>query len=216
MISKPWNWVGVDDKVWLTPSSEFYYLRDRWKALGLTNVLDLGCGKGRHAIAFARDGFNVSACDLSQLAVDITKENVKAQGLNVDVISADILDLPYANDSFDAIFSYHVISHTDTDGLKHAISEIKRIVRSGGEIFVDLVSKESLLFKRAKKFIDANTFVMEEIEAEKGLPHCCVDYSDIVEFFKGFDLLSVQLRFSYNIATTERYGGHYFIHAVKK
>lgn len=216
MISKPWNWVGIDDKVWLTPSSEFYYLRDRWKALGLTNVLDLGCGKGRHAIAFARDGFNVSACDLSQLAVDITKENVKAQGLNVDVISADILDLPYANDSFDAIFSYHVISHTDTDGLKHAISEIKRIVRSGGEIFVDLVSKESLLFKRAKKFIDANTFVMEEIEAEKGLPHCCVDYSDIVEFFKDFDLLSVQLRFSYNIATTERYGGHYFIHAVKK
>lgn len=216
MISKPWNWVGVDDKVWLTPSSEYYYLKDRWKALGLTKVLDLGCGKGRHSVAFAKAGFDVSACDLSQVAVDITKENAQSQALNVDVISADILDLPYADASFDALFSYHVISHTDTEGLKRAISEIKRVVRSGGEIYVDLVSKESLLFKRANKFIDANTFVMEEIEAERGLPHCCVDYSDIVEFFIDFEFLSVQLRFSYNTATGERYGGHYFIHAVKK
>lgn len=216
MISKPWNWVGVDDKVWLTPSSEFYYLRDRWKALGLTNVLDLGCGKGRHAVAFAKADFNVSACDLSQVAVDITKENAKAQGLKIDVVSADILDLPYADASFDVLFSYHVISHTDTDGLKRAVSEIERVVRTGGEIFVDLVSKESLLFKRANKFIDKNTFIMEEIEAERGLPHCCVDYSDIAEFFKNFEFLSVQLRFSYNVATAERYGGHYFIHAVKK
>lgn len=216
MISKPWNWVGVDDKVWLTPSSEFYYLRDRWNALGLTNVLDLGCGKGRHAIAFAKAGFNVSACDLSQVAVDITKENAESQELKIDVIHADILNLPYAADSFDALFSYHVISHTDTDGLKRAVSEIERVVHSGGEIFVDLVSKESLLFKRADKFIDDNTFIMEEIEAERGLPHCCVDYADIAEFFKGFEFLSVQLRFSYNVNTAERYGGHYFIHAVKK
>lgn len=35
----------------------------------------------------------------------------------MDVKVADMQDLPYQDDSFDAIFAYHVISHTDTLGI---------------------------------------------------------------------------------------------------
>lgn len=214
MISKPWDWTKTDDAVWDEPAMEFYYLAERWKRLGYEKILDLGCGKGRHSIGFALSGFKVSACDLSELAIDIVARKAQEQSVKIDCLKCDILDLPYKDNSFDALFAYHVVSHTDTNGLKKAIAEITRVVKSGGEIYMDLVSKESKLFINAARRIDENTFLMDEIEAEKDLPHCCVDYSDIIRLYENYNIIDVTLRFRHDIKSGERYGGHYFIHAA--
>lgn len=216
MISKPWDWTKADEAVWDEPAAEFYYLAERWARLGFNKILDLGCGKGRHSIGFALRGFKVFACDLSEMAIDIVSRKAQDQNLVIECAKCDILDLPYNDNSFDALFAYHVVSHTDTVGLKKAITEIARVVKSGGEIYMDLVSKESKLFLNATQRIDENTFIMDEIEAEKGLPHCCVDYSDIIKLYKDYDILDVTLRFKHDNKSGERYGGHYFIHAVVK
>ena len=51
----------------------FYYLAARWKGLGYRTLLDFGCGLGRHAVYFAKQGFKVSAFDLSDKAVASTE-----------------------------------------------------------------------------------------------------------------------------------------------
>lgn len=213
MISKPWDWTKANETIWDEPTMEFYYIAERWSSLGLNRILDLGCGKGRHSVEFALRGFDVSACDLSPLAIEIVNQKAIDSGVKIKTTVCDILTLPYNDDTFDGLFGYHVVSHTDTEGLNRAISEIARVVRSGGEIYMDLVSKESKLFQTARNRIDSNTFIMEEIEAEKGLPHCCVDYEDIIKLYKDFELISVTLRFKHEIKDGLRYGGHYFIHA---
>ena len=63
--SKAWNWSEEKNAIWLTPSEESYYVANRWSELGYRRVLDFGCGLGRHSIFFARQGFHVSAFDLS-------------------------------------------------------------------------------------------------------------------------------------------------------
>jgi ribosomal protein L11 methyltransferase len=54
------------------------------------SVLDLGCGSGVLAIAAARLGFApVIALDLDPIAVEVTKENARANGVEIEVREAD-------------------------------------------------------------------------------------------------------------------------------
>ena len=65
-VSKAWDWGKERSPIWLEPCEESYYLAARWIGMGCETLLDLGCGLGRHAIHFARQGFRVSAFDLSE------------------------------------------------------------------------------------------------------------------------------------------------------
>lgn len=48
---------------------------------GCKNILELGCGQGRDAIFFARNGYNVHAIDSSNIALSQTRENIAKLGL---------------------------------------------------------------------------------------------------------------------------------------
>jgi cyclopropane fatty-acyl-phospholipid synthase-like methyltransferase len=54
------------------------------------NVLDLASGFGRHAILFAKRGFNVTAVDLSESLLSIAKDNVKSEGVDINFVHSDI------------------------------------------------------------------------------------------------------------------------------
>jgi 2-polyprenyl-3-methyl-5-hydroxy-6-metoxy-1,4-benzoquinol methylase len=57
--SKEWNWELERSSIWLEPCEEGYYFCRRWKKEDRHSILDLGCGLGRHAMLFAREGFQV-------------------------------------------------------------------------------------------------------------------------------------------------------------
>ena len=67
--SQGWDWKivkGDFNNIWMNPSVESYYLVNRWKNDDKKDFLDLGCGRGRHSIQFAKAGFNVYAFDISK------------------------------------------------------------------------------------------------------------------------------------------------------
>ena len=53
-------------------------------------ILDLAAGFGRHAILFAKRGFNVTAVDLSENLLSIAKENSKSEGVHINFVHSDI------------------------------------------------------------------------------------------------------------------------------
>jgi ubiquinone/menaquinone biosynthesis C-methylase UbiE len=59
-------------------------------------------------------------------------------GLNIKTAVGDINSLPYDSNMFECLLAYHVISHTDTKGIRVIISEINRVLKSGGEFFITL------------------------------------------------------------------------------
>ncbi len=143
--SKGWNWEIVkddDECVWKNPSIESYYLLNRWHSQGKMNFLDLGCGLGRHSILFARNGFKVNCFDISEEAVNRTKEWALSLNLEMSYEVGDMLNLPYDSDSMDCILCRNVISHTDTEGIKKIINELKRVLKQNGECYLTLGSKE--------------------------------------------------------------------------
>src|SRR4030042_2775248 len=69
-------------------------------------VLDLGCGLGRHAIAFALAKFSVTATDTSVTAIQHLNDWARGVELSIETQVCDALDdaLPY--ETFDIVLSY--------------------------------------------------------------------------------------------------------------
>ncbi len=56
-----------------------------------SNVLDMACGSGRHAIIFAKKGFNVTAVDLSNLLISEAKDIATESEVKIQFVLSDIL-----------------------------------------------------------------------------------------------------------------------------
>ena len=192
--SKGWNWKAVEDRYkeyWLTPSAESYYLLHRWKENGFDRFLDLGCGLGRHAILFGQNGFEVSAFDINEDAIEKTKKWAESLGLRCDYRIGDMLSLPYENESIDCVLGMNVIAHSDTAGVKQAISEIGRVLKHGGECYLTFGSKAANGFKQDWPSVDENTKLRMVEGPEYKVPHFYADYDLICNLFSDFEIVSV-------------------------
>jgi SAM-dependent methyltransferase len=105
-------------------------------------VLDLGCGFGRHAFEAYRRGANVVAVDRSPEEVAQVMAMFRAMeaageaptGLVARAVRADLLALPFPDASFDVVMASEVLEHIPGDEL--AMAEIARVVRPGGRVAV--------------------------------------------------------------------------------
>lgn len=210
--SKEWNWAEVKENIWNEPSEDVYYYVNRWKKKNFKTFLDLGCGLGRHSILFSENGFDTHSLDLSQYGINALKEKASEAGLNIKATVGDINKLPYSSEMFDCLLAYHVISHTDTNGIKIIISEINRVLKRDGEFFITLCSKNSpSFFQKGYPKIDENTIIKTE-EPELNVPHFYSDLNDIRALLKDFKIL--RIRHIEDIFDNSS-SWHYFIHGVK-
>jgi SAM-dependent methyltransferase len=208
--SKPWIWAGFDDPSWRTVADEFLPVALRWKQERRRRVLDLGCGPGRHALFLARQGFEVAALDLAEDGLAELRRRAVEEGLRVDARHGDMLQLPWADASFDCLIAFHVVYHADLDGLRCVLGEIRRVLAPGGEAFLTLNSRESDAYlDPAWTRIDEYTLLKTE-GPEVGVPHTYIRYEDLGALLAAFDVLKVQLVCHYGHG---RKHAHYFVRA---
>lgn len=211
-ISRAWDWNKNSHAIWFTPCKESYYLINRWREKGFVKFLDLGCGRGRHSIQFAKNDFEVSSIDLSDVAVDGLKEWAEKEDVKINVTTGDMMCLPFEDNTFDCLLAYHVISHTDSKGIIHIISEIKRVLKDGGEFFVTFCSKNAWSFKDAGyPKIDENTVVKIEDGPENNVPHFYVDDVSLKELLAEFNLFTVRHVQDVVIEGHDYVSWHYFV-----
>ena len=108
---------------------------------GIKSIADIGAGTGLYSIYFAKNGMDVSACDIVPKHVDIIKEKAEKNQLNMEIFVSDALNVKLPSNFYDMVLLagpiYHL--HTKEDKLK-ALKEAKRIVKKGGIIVVDYLS----------------------------------------------------------------------------
>ncbi len=113
-------------------------------AHGGERLLEVGCGMGDDTSELARRGLDVTAVDLTEEAASCTLSRLKLLALSGSTLAANAERLPFADDRFDAAYSFGVLHHTpDT---KRAIEEVRRVLKPGGEAFVMLYHRRSLNF----------------------------------------------------------------------
>lgn len=105
-------------------------------------VLEIGCGVGLDTWTMAQRGMRVSAVDLTQVAIETAAQRFARAGLEADFRVADACNLPYADDTFDYVYSFGVLHHVaDTD---KSIREVLRVLKPGGEARIMLYHRHSL------------------------------------------------------------------------
>jgi SAM-dependent methyltransferase len=95
---------------------------------GHARILDAGCGSGRNMIELARRG-TVTGVELSETSACLAR----ARGCG-EVIEGSVLDMPFADASFDLAVSLDVIEHLEDDVA--ALRELRRTVAPGGALLV--------------------------------------------------------------------------------
>ena len=192
MIEKPWDWKNINNDYWRIPDEYMYSLVDRWNGLKKDKVLDLGCGIGRHSILFAKNNFDTTAVDISQDALDEIKSYSNKNSLNINTVLSNITDLKLEDNKFDCIIAFNSIYHTNIEGFKKVISELKRVLRKDGEAFITLLSKEDPSYElSSNKIVDYNTRMKKEEDGSE-LPHLFIEYKEIDKLFEGFEIISIK------------------------
>ncbi|KMK76637.1 class I SAM-dependent methyltransferase [Alkalihalobacillus pseudalcaliphilus] len=78
-------------------------------------VLELGCGPGRNAIYFAKNGCEVDAVDLSAESIKWAGERAKKQNVKVNFIQQNLFDLHIEDGAYDMVYDsgcfHHIAPH---------------------------------------------------------------------------------------------------------
>ena len=136
----------LQDKDWLNKFTS--YLPENG------SVLDVGCGFGRDTAFFISKNYDSSGIDLSEEMISRAKKSVSSAKFYV----MNILDLKFKTDSFDSIWCSATLLHLNKKDALKSLSEMKRILRSGGIIYLNLKegNGEKIItddrYKNAKKF----------------------------------------------------------------
>jgi len=107
-------------------------------------VLDCGIGSGALAIALSRilpEAPKFCGIDLSGEMLARANAEMRQAGLTPELRQADILSIPYADESFDFVMAAHVLEHLPEP--QQALREMVRVLKPGGMLFLCMVRRSS-------------------------------------------------------------------------
>lgn len=107
------------------------------------HVLDVAAGNGNATLAFARRWHNVVSTDYVQTLLDKGAARAKAEALAVQFQVADAENLPFKDDSFDAVVSTFGVMFAPDQA--SAAAELQRVCKPGGKIGMANWTPESFI-----------------------------------------------------------------------
>lgn len=120
-----------------------------WDLLGLEPglaVLDAPCGHGRLSVPFAERGCEVTGLDQSAPFLDEAEGAAAERGVTVEFVRGDLRRLPFDDGRFDRALNWFTsFGYFDDDGNRQVLRELRRVLRDGGRLLLEIVSYELLV-----------------------------------------------------------------------
>lgn len=159
------------------------------------SVVDIGCGGGRHSLAMARDGIQVTACDLSPVGVAAVASRARQEKLRINTYAAAMQQLPFAANQFDGLLCFGVLNYVPVSVIEEAISEFARILKPGGRFHIMARGDKDWRIRFAR-MTAAHEYELAGLEdtpaaAEEGLRLTLFDRPLIDRLFDRFEKLEV-------------------------
>jgi SAM-dependent methyltransferase len=106
-------------------------------------VLEIGLGQGADSESLIRRGAVWTGVDLTAESVERVRTRLTLRDLPfADLRQGSVLDLPFADNEFDLVFSHGVLHHVPE--IRQAEQEIHRVLRPGGELVIMMYARWSL------------------------------------------------------------------------
>jgi len=137
-------------RFYILPHQDFNDAIKYFKEQEVYKVIDIGCGSGRHLIQLAQEGLDVTGIDFSPAAGQIAEHWLEEKNLKGKVYVADFKNelVNFKTDEFDAAVAVNSLQYIETpEKIEPVFSEINRIVKTDGPIFIVLPSDLSLIIQ---------------------------------------------------------------------
>ncbi len=105
--------------------------------------LDLGTGPGTQAIELAKLGFEVTAVDISQTAIEKAEKRAVIEKVKIQFFVDDILNTKLKPKQFDFIYDRGVFHTFDPKDRERAVKTIRSIIKDNGIYFVKVFSTKT-------------------------------------------------------------------------
>ncbi len=116
------------------PTSAGRRLVGVFRAHGVRTILEAGCGSGRDALLYAREGFEATGTEISENALRWARERAQAEGLHPPLPRADLAATNLPPGSFDAAVAIHLIHLHPAPVRQTMVNQLWRLTRDGGII----------------------------------------------------------------------------------
>lgn len=109
---------------------------------GKKQVLELACGKGALAVAFAKDGYDVTALDLSEEMLVIASDRAYEAAVEIQFLEGDMMDLDGIGE-FEAVtcFSDSICYMEDAPSVQQVFDEVYQVLKEDGIFMFDVHSQ---------------------------------------------------------------------------
>lgn len=167
------------------------WLKNRGETDKYLSGLEMGCGKGKSVIWLAVNGVNMLGFDFSPKAVEVAKLRAKEAGVQ-DKTKFYVQDATFTWDFLSNTFDFVIDCFATTDiesqeGREFAVSEMKRVVKPNGYIFVYVMSSDDEYHKEMIKKSPAdekNAFLHTTGKFEK-----VFDRAELLELYKDLEIV---------------------------
>ncbi|NLG32921.1 MAG: class I SAM-dependent methyltransferase, partial [Syntrophomonadaceae bacterium] len=122
------------------------------KYAGGYKVLEIGCGLGTMAMNWALNGSKITAVDLNDVAVLMTRKRFQLLNLDGDIHRENANALSFDDGEFDYTYSWGVLHHSPD--LEKSISELMRVTKPNGEFGIMLYNRKSILHWYMTEYIE--------------------------------------------------------------
>jgi len=128
---------------WTIFRDELEALARRWQG---GRLLNLGCAHGPDFLPFVRS-FELYGVDSSARMLGLAQKYSRKFGFEADLSLANVISLPYADQTFDWAISVAAYSYIKREGERRAaLSELRRVLKPGGEAFITVWNRRQPRF----------------------------------------------------------------------
>lgn len=159
-------------------------------------VLDIGIASGRFVREFCKGGAEVFGIDISPIIIEDVDAYLQSLNLSAKLFEGDAEYLPFKDNMFDVVNCQEVIIHLPNQ--ERGLSEMKRVLKPGGCLIVDITNKLGLysLYKHyfRRRFLQR---VRTAITGQENISQNTVNYrkkSDFLRLLVESDLDILQLK----------------------
>jgi len=126
-------------------------------------ILDCGCGPGMDTERFSHLGYEVSAIDLSDRFLTLTRKRVP----NANVLKMDMRHLGFSEVSFDGLWSSFSLLHIRASEIRNTLFGFRSVLRAGGLLFAALHrGPKTNWVKTTISGMERDTYVQEWVQSE--------------------------------------------------
>jgi ubiquinone/menaquinone biosynthesis C-methylase UbiE len=166
-------------------------------------VLDCGAGGEMPPLALFKDhSFDTQGIEIDENEIKLANDFGKKYNLNLNIEKGDIRELPYNNESFNFVYSFHTVAHLTKKEVGIAVSEMKRVLKKDGLLYVNFISTDHILFGKGEK-VGEGEYIKEYPNGEKVL-HSFFDDNEPDEYFNDLKVIYKEKKISDELVKEDR------------